>query len=289
MCGHVLDWLMERLTVGLRLTRHSMRIVRSTPVLLVPALLQTAALAVLLLLLFRVSGLDTDTTRLRGMGAFASFALAGNVVGVWCGAIVVAITSDRLKGGSGDLRQGVRTANKHLPALLGWALLNTVVGTALRVLEERLGPVGRFITQGLGVVFTLGTVLVVPVLVLEGVRPVPAVRRSASLFRTKWGETVSGEVGIGLLLTLYYVGAMLLTVLPLCAAGAITAAVVTGAVLTAGLFTASALLSGVFSAALYQVATGQSDAGPFGDLTGVFPARRRVSPYAGNYDRWDVS
>ena len=48
-----------------------------------------------------------------------------------------------------------------------------------------------------GLAWGLATFFVVPVLAVEGLGPIAAVSRSASVFRHRWGETLSGDLTVG--------------------------------------------------------------------------------------------
>lgn len=280
--------MLQRLVVGFRLVGASARIVRHTPVLLVPGLVQTAALGALLALVL-ASGLDLEAGpgSVRNVAVLFVGILVSTVVGVLSGAVVVAITADRLDGGQAGLREGAAVVARHLPQLLVWSLLSATVGTVLRLLEERLGPVGRWITSAVGVAFSLGTVLVIPVIVLERERAVPALRRSATLFRARFGEVVGGETGLALALSAVFLVAAGVIVPPLFAVGVVPGLIALG-VLLAILLTVSAVLSAVFSVAVHRVATDRPAGGPFGDLTQAF--RLRGEQFAPSYSNseWDA-
>lgn len=281
------------MVVGFRLVGASARIVRRHPVLLVPGLLQTAAMLLVLVvvLLFAAdSGAHDDDWSVGDVAVFAGALLSTSFLGVWSGAVVVAMTSYRLDGASMSLRGGIAAANRHLPTLFGWALISATVGTLLRLVEERLGGLGRAVTGAAGVLFSLGTVLVVPVLVLEDLRPLPAVRRSAALFRERFGATTGGEVGIHTATGLAYLAALLLTY-PLHALSATAWYVLVGVLLVVQL-TVSSVLHAVFSAALHRFVTGSPLDDDFGDLTGLFTRRRAALPAPisyGPHGRWDAS
>ena len=53
----------------------------------------------------------------------------------------------------------------------------------LRMISERSGNLGRIVTSLVGLAWNLATYLVVPVLVIEGVGPVEAIKRSAGLLK----------------------------------------------------------------------------------------------------------
>src|SRR6185503_475508 len=65
---------------------------------------------------------------------------------------------------------------------------------------------------GAGLVWTVTTFLVVPVLAAEGVGPIEAIGRSAALLRKSWGENLIGSAGISLVISLLTVLVMIVGV-----------------------------------------------------------------------------
>lgn len=109
---------------------------------------------------------------------------------------LVAAALDRLNGGQPTLRDALALAASRTGQIFGYAVISATVGILLHALSERLGIVGRIIEGVVGVAWTAATFLVVPVLVVEDVGPVEAIRRSASLLRRSWGENLIGNGGI---------------------------------------------------------------------------------------------
>jgi Family of unknown function (DUF6159) len=70
------------------------------------------------------------------------------------------------------------------------------------MIAERTGWLGRLVGGMIGMVWTLASYFVVPVLVAEDVGPAEALQRSADLFRETWGEEVIGGFSFGLIFTL---------------------------------------------------------------------------------------
>ena len=54
------------------------------------------------------------------------------------------------------------------------------------------------------------TFFVVPVIVVEGIGPVEAVRRSSAILKRTWGEAIGGEGGLGLISVLFFLPVVLL-------------------------------------------------------------------------------
>lgn len=103
----------------------------------------------------------------------------------------------RLKGGDPTVRDGIRIANSHFAAILGYSILAATVGIIIKTVSERSKNLGRFIVSLIGMAWNLATFLVVPVLVVEGLGPIESVKRSALLLKRTWGEQIAGNFGIG--------------------------------------------------------------------------------------------
>lgn len=111
-------------------------------------------------------------------------------------------------GETPSIRAGLAAAVGLLPQILGWAFLATTIGVALNLitetLKEYLGFLGGLLGGLLELSWAVITYFVVPVLVTEKVGPITAVKRSASILRAKWGESLAGEARIGLLGILFF-------------------------------------------------------------------------------------
>ena len=72
--------------------------------------------------------------------------------------------------------------------IAAWAIVSVVVSLALSVLRDRAGALGNVTASIGGAMWSLVTFLVVPVLAFEGIGPIAAMKRSASLFRQRWAS-----------------------------------------------------------------------------------------------------
>jgi hypothetical protein len=168
----------------------------------------------------------------------------------------------RLRGGDPTLRDGIEIAMSHIGQIVGYALIAATVGMLLRALRER-GGLGGMIVAWLGdIAWNLATYLVVPVLVVEDIGPVDAIKRSASLLKRTWGEQVVGNFSIGLvfgLITLASAFVIGVPVIVLASATGSVAVVALGVLLVVGVIASISLvgttLNGIYVAALYRYAT----------------------------------
>lgn len=111
-------------------------------------------------------------------------------------------------GETPSIRAGLAAAVSLLPQILGWALVTTTIGIVLNMitdaLKDYLGFLGGLLGGLLELSWAVITYFVVPVLVTEKVGPITAVKRSAAVLRSKWGESLAGEARIGLLGMLFF-------------------------------------------------------------------------------------
>jgi hypothetical protein len=102
-----------------------------------------------------------------------------------------------LAGGQVSLRAGLRFAGSRVRAILLWSLFAGVVGLIIKQLEERLGWVGRWVMRLVGMVWSVASVFVIPVIVREETaNPFTLLRTSAVTLKKTWGESLIGYVGI---------------------------------------------------------------------------------------------
>ncbi len=175
----------------------------------------------------------------------------------------------RLRGGDPTVGDGLRIAFSRIGVIFGYALIAATVGLLLRMLEERLGFIGRIVIAMVGVAWTLATFLTVPVLVSRDVGPIEAVKESAALLKRSWGENLIGNVGIALVFGLMW-AALILGGMAIMMAAAASGSGVLMATLGALLLLAlvlmaliQAALQGIYSAALYRYASEGEAGGGF--------------------------
>src|SRR5256712_6630840 len=78
------------------------------------------------------------------------------------------------------------------------------VGVFLGIASIRSDAGGRLVSRRIGSGWPIATLFVLPTMVLEGVGPVKAFRRSRALLRERWGAHQSGVLGTGLVFLLLF-------------------------------------------------------------------------------------
>jgi hypothetical protein len=174
----------------------------------------------------------------------------------------------RLEGGDPTVADGFAIARAKIVPILGYAAIAATVGMILQALKDKENNIlVRMVASGLGVAWTLATFLVVPVLVVENVGPIDALKQSVALLKRTWGENAIGNVGIGFVFGVMMTLAILLSVAVVFGAAMLSPklALVLAAVCVLGVIMlgiVQSALSGIYSAALYRYATdGHAPAG----------------------------
>ena len=193
--------------------------------------------------------------------AFA-FYFCNYFVIVFCNSALISCALMRFGGQEPTLADGFSAAWSRLPQIVAWSLLSATVGVLLKAIENVHERAGQIISGLLGTAWTIITYFVVPVLVVEKLGPIEAIRRSMQLLKQTWGEALVGHFGLGLfklLLTLpgilivVFGGAMLAG--KLFAIG--VAFIVLGLLYFLGVAAIGAALDTIFLGALYQFAAYQ--------------------------------
>lgn len=173
----------------------------------------------------------------------------------------------RLRGGDPTVKDGFRIASKHFGPIVGYALIAATVGVILKSISDRSKGLGRFVVDLIGLAWNLATFLVVPVLAVEDVGPLDAIKRSVELLKRTWGEQIAGNIGLGSIFALLFIGLGLSGTALIFFAISVLESAVMAVVIGAGLVLVFLLLglvnstlSGIYTAAVYQYAvSGQSD------------------------------
>lgn len=263
---------MERFRRSLELVKASIAVLRADKELLVFPLVSFVAM-VIVTLTFAVPFLLTGAFQRVSDGTLdpvaivlgALFYVVSYTVIFFFNTALVGAAMIRLDGGDPTLSDGFRIARSRLPQIVGYAIIAATVGMILRWISERGGIVGQLMAGFVGFAWNIATFLVVPVLVMERVGPIEAVKRSSSLLRKTWGEQLVGNVGISLVFGLLTLAVVLLGVLLIVALGSVAPALAIIAIVAlilavAAIALVGAAVSGIFTASVYRYAT-KGDAG----------------------------
>lgn len=253
--------MFESVSRSFTLIKESWRVISlDREILLFPVLSGVALLFILLSFVLPALFLSGDRAEFSGglllIGLFLFYLLCYFVV-IYFNTALITCARIRLTGGNPVFMDGIRNANAHLVPIFIWAMISATVGLALHLLQERAGFIGQIIIGLIGAAWSLITYFAIPVMIFEEKGPVDAIKQSASLFRKTWGETLIGQVSIGLVFVILAVVGIVPVVLALMS-GSFTLFLILLAIFiiyVAILMVIGSSLQGVYNTALYLYAT----------------------------------
>lgn len=155
------------------------------------------------------------------------------------------------RGEEVSVRAGLQFSMSRIGVIFSWAFFAATIGLLLRVIQENVGWVGKIITGLIGVVWSIATFFVVPVIAYEKAGPLEAVKRSSQLMKAKWGESLGANFNFGLLQLI----AMIVIGLPLFFIGNLFDPITGIALAVVGVFIAFSIISAaqmIFISAIYH-------------------------------------
>lgn len=201
--------MFDRIATGWELAKQSMRVLRlDKELLLFPVFSGVACTLVMLsfgLPIFFSGMLETTGEELSTAQSILWFVIAfafyfvNYFVIIFFNSALIGCAIIRLKGGDPIVSDGIGAAMARLPQIAGWALVSATVGMIVKAIESRSEKVGAIVANLIGMAWSIITFFVVPVLVVEKVGPIEAVKRSASIMKNTWGEALVARFGIGII------------------------------------------------------------------------------------------
>lgn len=163
------------------------------------------------------------------------------------------------RGQEATVSDGLAVSRSRIAQISGWAAVSAAISLVMGLLENQGGTLGTIAARLVGMAWTLVTFLAVPVIAIEGTGPFETIKRSASLFRERWGQQITGNIAIGAAVFLLGVlpAAILIVggILVWSSAAFVGALlVVIGALVLAIALLVSRALNGIFGVALYRYA-----------------------------------
>jgi hypothetical protein len=182
-----------------------------------------------------------------------------SVVGFYFSVGLAAAADMIFRGQAATVSDGLAVARERFSQICGWAAISTAISVLMGVLENQGGIAGEIAARLVGMAWSLVTFLAVPVIAIEGTGPVETLKRSASMFRERWGQQITGNIAIGAAVGLLGVlPAAILIVAGVALWSSVSflgaVLVVVGALLFAVAMLISRALNGVFGVALYRYA-----------------------------------
>jgi len=191
-------------------------------------------------------------------------------------ATLIASANERLDGGRFTMGQAFSKAAGRTPSIMGWSAINSTVGIVLQAIRDKAGFLGDIVAGLIGAAWNVVTWLVLPIIIVEGIGPIAAIKKSAQLLKSTWGENLFAQAGIGiigflLMLPGILIFGLLSFVVPLVGIPLLLVwLVVIGSVMTA--------IGAIYRTALYRFAVGlpNGDAFTQAELAGAFTPKTKT-------------
>lgn len=260
---------MKRIRRGWALTKKSWGLLRQNPALMRFPLYGAFATIPLAIVFLGPGIYLLDQDSLAGaipLLVIGIYVLA--VVGFYFSVGLAAAADMIFAGRDATVADGLAVARQRFSQICGWAAVSTAISVLMGLLENQGGIAGEIAARLVGMAWSLVTFLAVPVIAIEGTGPIETLKRSASMFRHRWGQQITGNIAIG--------GAVfLLGMLPSAALVALGVVVWSSAAFVGALLAivgviglaisllVSKALSGIFGVALYRYALDGKAVGGF--------------------------
>ncbi len=191
-----------------------------------------------------------------------------SVVGFYFSVGLAAAADMIFRGEQATVGDGLAVARSRFSQICGWAAVSTAISVLMGALENQGGIAGTIAARLVGMAWSLVTFIAVPVIAIEGTGPFETLKRSASLFKSRWGQQITGNIAIGG--ALFFFGVLPSAIL--IAAGVLVWAsasfvgallVVIGVIGLAIALLVNKALTGIFGVALYRYAIDGEAVGGF--------------------------
>jgi len=260
----------DRLSNGWKLAKSSFKILRANKQLIIFPVLSGISLVLIIGSFFVATlanaGWNTDNIgELSSAGYYALvflFYLVNYFVIVFFNMALIHCTRLYFQGKEVSVAAGLRFSMSRIGAIFSWAVFAATVGLILRAIQENSGIIGKIITGIIGIVWSVATFFVVPIIAYENLGPIGAFKRSSQMMKQKWGESLAAGFSFGLIQFLGFI----VICIPLFYLGTLIDPLAGIALAVAGMFIIMAITSSVqtiFVSAVYHNITN-------GDVTDHF-------------------
>jgi len=253
----------DRLSNGWKISMNSFKILKANKQLIIFPVLSGISLLLLIgsffTAIYAASGWNFDnlngTSPVINYLVMFLFYVVNYFIVVFFNMALIHCTHLYFKGEEVTVQKGLQFSMSRLGVIFSWAIFAATVGTILRAIQENSGVLGKIITGIIGIVWSVTTFFVVPVIAYEKLGPIDAFKRSSQLMKQKWGESLGATFSFGIIQLL----AMFLLAIPLFAIGALIHPLAGVALAIPGAFIILAVMSAaqtIFVSAVYHDITG---------------------------------
>jgi hypothetical protein len=253
----------ERLSNGWKISMNSFKVLKENKQLVVFPILSGISLLLILgsfvTMVLAAAGWDVDAVNEPGETTSILYLflyyLVNYFVVVFFNTALIHCSRLYFHGEEVTIEKGLRFSMSRIGAIFAWSMFAATVGTILRLIEENAGWIGKLVIGLIGVVWSIATFFVVPVIAYENAGPLEAFKRSSKLMKEKWGESIGAGFSFGLVQIL----ALIVVAVPLFIIGALVHPLAGVILAVLGSLLVMAIISAaqtIFISAVYHNVTG---------------------------------
>lgn len=189
---------MSRISTGWKITINSFKILKANQDLIIFPILSGISIILImasfLTAIFAAAGwhipnADVTNTPLQYVLLLAFYVVNYFIV-VFFNMALIHCTHLYFKGEKVSVSAGLKFSLSRIGSIFTWALFAGTIGFILKLVQERSGIIGKIITGIIGVVWSIATFFVIPIIAYENLGPIDAVKRSSQIMKEKWGESL---------------------------------------------------------------------------------------------------
>lgn len=198
---------LDKLSNGWQISMNSFKVLRENKPLILFPILSGVSLVLIVgsFVIITLSGADWEVSNLsrphtpENYLLLFLFYIINYFIVVYFNTALIHCASLYFNGEKTTVRQGLDFSFSRIGPIFSWAVFAGTIGTLLKILQDSLGNVGKIITSLIGVVWSIATFFVVPVIAYENLGPIGAVKRSTQLMKDKWGERLAAGFSFGII------------------------------------------------------------------------------------------
>ncbi|MEJ0106781.1 MAG: DUF6159 family protein [Bacteroidota bacterium] len=197
----------DRLSNGWKISMSSFKVLNANKQLVIFPILSSISLLVVIgsffTAIYAASGWNFDN--LEGTSPAVNylvmflFYIFNYFIIVFFNMALVHCTHLYFKGEEVTIRKGLEFSMSRIGVIFSWAVFAATVGTILKAIQESSGALGKIIVGIIGIVWSVATFFVVPVMAYEKLGPIDAFKRSSQLMKQKWGESLGATFSFGII------------------------------------------------------------------------------------------
>ncbi len=196
----------DRLSTGWKISMNSFKVLKENKQLIVFPILSGISLLLILgsfvTVVLAAAGWNVDAIHEPGETTSILYMflyyLVNYFVVVFFNTALVHCSRLYFHGEEVTIEKGLRFSMSRIGVIFAWSMFAATVGTVLRLIAENAGWLGKLIIGLIGVVWSIATFFVVPVIAYENAGPLEAFKRSSQLMKEKWGESIGAGFSFGL-------------------------------------------------------------------------------------------